>query len=66
MKEELGMVLASNEAKILNKKMSNLRYLIDPLQLKPKTRTVALAAMIGAVILAMALGESVTIEGIVL
>lgn len=39
---------------------------MDPLQLKPNTRTVALAAMIGAVILAMALGESVTIEGIVL
>ena len=29
---------------------------------KSKTRTVALAAMIGAVILAMALGESVTIR----
>jgi hypothetical protein len=42
------------------------RYLIDPLQLKPNTRTVALAAMIGAVIFAMALGESVTIEGIAL
>jgi len=44
MKEEQGMVLARNEAKILNKKMLNLRYLIDPLQLKPKTRTAPIHA----------------------
>jgi len=47
------MVLARNEAKILNKKMSEV---FDGSGAKPKTRTVSLAAMIGAVILAMALG----------
>lgn len=40
--------------------------IIDPLELKPNTRTVALATMVGAVILTMTLGESVTLNGVLL
>lgn len=38
----------------------------DPCHLTPNTRTLALATMVGAVIIARTLGESVTLEGLVL
>lgn len=38
----------------------------DPLNLKPGKRTVALAVMVGMIILSLTLGESATPQGIVL
>ena len=38
----------------------------DPLQLKPENRTVALAVMVGVIVLSVALGESITEQGIML
>lgn len=38
----------------------------DPLQLKSENRTVALAVMVGVIVISLALGESITEQGIVL
>lgn len=38
----------------------------DPLKLKPENRTMALAVMVGVIILTLALGESVTEKGVML
>ncbi|XXG90706.1 hypothetical protein AAC387_Pa12g2407 [Persea americana] len=38
----------------------------DPLQLKPENRTAALAVMVGLIVLSVALGESITEQGIML